>query len=44
VTPEEFQKLYPHVIGWIRLTLAAHEKNAKLASVERMPVLVHNRI
>jgi hypothetical protein len=29
VTPGEFQALYPHVIGWIRLTLAAHEKNAK---------------
>jgi hypothetical protein len=34
VTPGEFQALYPHVIGWIRLTLAAHEKNAKsVASV-----------
>ena len=34
VTPEEFQVFYPPVIGWIRLTLAAHEKNAKsVASV-----------
>ena len=34
MTPGEFQALYPHVIGWIRLTLAAHEKNAKsVASV-----------
>jgi len=34
MTPEEFQALYPHVIGWIRLTLATHEKNAKsVASV-----------
>ena len=41
MTPEEFQKLYPHVIGWIRLTLAAHEKNAKsVASVgfARLPL------
>ena len=34
MTPGEFQALYPHVIGWIRLTLAAHKKNAKsVASV-----------
>jgi hypothetical protein len=29
MTPAEFQALYPQVIGWIRLTLAAHEKNAR---------------
>jgi hypothetical protein len=29
VTPEEFQSLYPHVIGWIHQTLAAHAKEAK---------------
>lgn len=34
MTPGEFQALYPHLIGWIRLTLAAHKKNAKsVASV-----------
>lgn len=41
MTPEEFQKLYPHVIGWIRLTLAAHEKNAKSvasAGFSRLPL------
>ena len=29
MTPEEFRALYPHVIGWIHHTLAAHEKNTK---------------
>ena len=29
MTPEEFQSLYPQVIGWIRHTLASHAKNAK---------------
>jgi hypothetical protein len=29
VTPEEFQAVYPHVIGWIRQTLGAHEKRAR---------------
>src|SRR5258708_40237457 len=29
MTPEEFQTLYPHVIGWIYQTLAAHWKVAK---------------
>ncbi len=29
MTPGEFQALYPDVIGWIRFTLAAHEKNAR---------------
>ena len=29
MAPEEFQALYPQVIGWIRQTLAAHEKSAK---------------
>ena len=29
MTPEEFQSLYPHVIGWIHQTLAAHAKEAK---------------
>jgi hypothetical protein len=41
MTPEEFQALYPHVIGWIRLTLAAHEKNAKSvasAGFARLPL------
>jgi hypothetical protein len=28
MTPEEFQAVYPHVIGWIRQTLAVHEKRA----------------
>jgi hypothetical protein len=30
VTPEEFQTVYPHVIGWIRQTLTAHEKRAQI--------------
>ncbi len=41
MTPEEFQALYPHVIGWIRSTLAAHDKNAKSvasAGFERLPL------
>ena len=29
MTPEEFQSLYPQVIGWIHQTLAAHAKEAK---------------
>jgi hypothetical protein len=29
MTPEEFQTLYPHVISWIRQTLAVHSKQAK---------------
>lgn len=29
MTPEEFQALYPQVIGWIRQTLAAHAKDAE---------------
>jgi hypothetical protein len=29
MTPEEFQTLYPQVIGWIRQTLAVHSKQAK---------------
>jgi hypothetical protein len=29
MTPEEFQTLYPHVIGWIYQTLDAHSKEAK---------------
>jgi hypothetical protein len=29
MSPEEFQALYPKVMGWIRHTLASHEKNAK---------------
>jgi len=32
VTPEEFQAFYPQVVGWIRRTLEAHEKNAKLVA------------
>jgi len=27
--PQEFQTLYPHVIGWIHQTLAIHSKQAK---------------
>ena len=29
MTPEEFQAIYPHIIGWIRQTLGAHEKRAQ---------------
>jgi hypothetical protein len=32
MTPEEFQKLYPHVIAWIRQTLATHSRQAKAVS------------
>ena len=41
MTPEEFQALYPQVIGWIRHTLAAHEKSAKsvaAAGFVRLPL------
>jgi hypothetical protein len=30
MTPQEFQSVYPHVIGWIRQTLGAHEKRARI--------------
>src|ERR1700722_11530565 len=29
MTPEEFHAHYPHLIGWIRATLAAHEPDAR---------------
>ena len=29
MTPLEFQTIYPHIIGWIRQTLAAHAGQAK---------------
>ncbi len=29
MTPEEFQSLYPHVVAWIRQTLAAHANKAQ---------------
>lgn len=32
MTPEEFRKLYPHVIAWIRQTLARHSAQAKAVS------------
>lgn len=32
MTPEEFRKLYPHVIAWIRQTLATHSRQAKAVS------------
>jgi hypothetical protein len=30
MTPQEFQTVYPHIIGWIRQTLGAHEKKAQI--------------
>lgn len=47
MTPEEFQALYPHVIGWIRRTLAANEKNAKSvasAGFVRLPLYFSNEL
>ena len=47
MTPEEFQALYPHVIGWIHRTLAAHEKNAKSvasAGFVRLPLYFSNEL
>jgi hypothetical protein len=29
MTPEEFQSIYPHVVAWIRQTLAAHANKAQ---------------
>jgi hypothetical protein len=29
MTPQEFQTVYPHVIGWIRQTLGAYEKRTR---------------
>lgn len=29
MTPQEFQAIYPHVIGWIHQTLAAHAEQAR---------------
>jgi len=39
MTPEEFQTLYPHVIGWIQQTLGAHSSEAKTVSSLRFPRL-----
>jgi hypothetical protein len=39
MTPEEFRRLYPHVIGWIRQTLAAHSNEAKAVSSLGFPRL-----
>ena len=39
MTPEEFRTLYPHVIGWIRQTLRAHEKAAKAVASLGFPRL-----
>ena len=47
MTPEEFQALYPQVIGWIRCTLATHEKNAKSvasAGFARLPLYFSNEL
>jgi hypothetical protein len=40
MTPEEFRTLYPGLIGWIRATLAAHERDARSvasAGFRRLP-------
>jgi len=39
MTPEEFRKLYPHVIGWIQETLAAHSDEANTVSSFGFPRL-----
>lgn len=39
MTPEEFRRLYPHVVGWIRQTLAAHSNQAKAVSSLGFPRL-----
>jgi hypothetical protein len=39
MTPEEFQSLYPHVIGWIHQTLGAHAKEAKAVASLGFPRL-----
>ena len=39
MTPEQFQTLYPHVIGWIRQTLQAHSNEAKTVNSFGFPRL-----
>jgi hypothetical protein len=39
MTPEEFQTLYPRVIGWIRETLDAHASDARIVASLRFPRL-----
>jgi hypothetical protein len=39
MTPEEFRKLYPLVIGWIQRTLAAHSSEARTISSLGFPRL-----
>jgi hypothetical protein len=47
MTPERFKALYPHVIGWIRQTLGAHETNAKSvasAGFARLPLYFNQEL
>jgi hypothetical protein len=47
VTPEEFQAFYPQVVGWIRRTLKAHEKDTRsVTSVGfvRLPLYFSNEL
>jgi hypothetical protein len=39
MTPEAFRKLYPHVIGWIQQTLAAHSDETNTVSSVGFPRL-----
>jgi hypothetical protein len=39
MTPEEFRIVYPHVMGWIRLTLDAHANEAKSVASLKFPRL-----
>jgi hypothetical protein len=39
MTPEEFQKYYPRLLGWIDNTLRAHAENARTVASRRFPRL-----
>jgi hypothetical protein len=39
MTPEEFQTIYPHAIGWIQQTLVAHSNETRIISSLGFPRL-----
>jgi hypothetical protein len=39
MTPEEFQKYYPRLLGWIDATLRAHSENARIVVSRAFPRL-----
>jgi len=39
MTPEEFQKYYPLLLGWIDVTLRAHARNTRTVTSRGLPRL-----